>query len=119
MAGDVTIHWTVPPEVLGRNIGDYAQRLLAAVFDLSQYFAARMESWAKTNARWTDRTGNARQGLTSRAFRTAAAVTIVLWHSVEYGIWLEVAHAGVWGIILKTIEAHQQQFMRAVEGLMR
>jgi hypothetical protein len=119
MAGDVTIHWTVPPSVLGRNIGDYAQRLLSAVFDLAQYFAGKIESFAKQHAPWTDRTGNARQGLTARAFRTATAVTIVLWHSMAYGIWLEVAHAGVWGIILKTIEAHQQQFMRAVEGLMR
>jgi hypothetical protein len=119
MSSDVTIRWTVPPSVLGRNIGDYAQRLLSAVFDLSQYFAARIEAYAKARAIWTDRTGNARQGLTARAFRTATAVTIVLFGAVSYQIWLEVANAGRYGIILKALEAHYAPFMRAVEGLMR
>jgi hypothetical protein len=119
MSSDVTIRWTVPPSVLGRNIGDYAQRLLSAVFDLSQYFAARIESFAKARAPWTDRTGNARQGLTARAFRTATAVTIVLWHSMSYGIWLEVKNSGRFAAILPSLEAHYAPFMRAVEGLMR
>jgi hypothetical protein len=119
MSSDVTIQWVVPPSVLGRNVGDYAQRLLSAVFDLAQYFAGKIESFAKQHAPWTDRTGNARQGLTARAFRTATAVTIVLWHSMAYGIWLEVKNAGRFAAILPSLEQHYQPFMRAVEGLMR
>jgi hypothetical protein len=119
MAAPVTIHWTVPPSVLGKNIGDYAERVLSAVFDLAQMFAARIEAYAKANAPWTDRTGNARQGLTGRAFKTATAVTIVLFHSAAYGIWLEVANAGRFSIILKALEQSYQPYMRAIEGLMR
>ena len=115
----VTLHWTVPPSALQRGIGDYSVRLMNAVFDLATYFAARIESYAKQNAPWTDRTGNARQGLTARSFRTATAVSIILWHSVSYGIWLEVKNAGRFAVILPTLEAHYSPYMRAIEGLMR
>ena len=115
----VTLHWTVPPSVLQKGIGDYAARLMNAVFDLAQFFAAKIESHAKATAPWTDRTGNARQGLTARAFRTATAVSIILWHSVSYGIWLEVKNAGRFAVILPTLEAHYSPYMRAIEGLMR
>lgn len=115
----VSIHWTAPPIVLQRGIGEYGARLLDAVFDLAQFFAAKIETYAKQHAPWTDRTGNARQGLTARAFRTATAVSIILWHSVTYGIWLEVKNAGKFAAILPTLEAHYSQYMRAVEGLMR
>ena len=119
MAAPLTIRWTVPPEVLGRNIRAYADRLLAAVFDLSQFFAAKIEAYAKARAPWTDRTGNARQGLTARSFRTATAVTIVLFHTMDYGIWLEVANAGRFAIILRALESHYQSYMQAIQGLMR
>ena len=119
MSGDVTLVWTVPPSVLQKGIGDYAKRLLNAVFDLAQFFSARIEAYAKQHAPWQDQTGNARQGLTARAFRTATAVTIVLFHSMSYGIWLEVKNAGRFAIILKTLEAHYAPYMRAIEGLMR
>jgi hypothetical protein len=119
MAAPVTLHWQIPPSVLGKNIGDYADRVLRAVFDLSTFFAAKIEAYAKANAPWTDRTGNARQGLTARAFKTATAVTIVLFGTASYQIWLEVANAGRFAIILKTLEAHYGPYMRAIEGLLR
>jgi hypothetical protein len=93
--------------------------VLNAVFDLAQFFAARIEAHAKQSAKWVDRTGNARQGLTARAFRTATAVTIILWHSMWYGIFLEVKNAGRFAAILPTLEQNYSPFMRAVEGLLR
>ena len=119
MAAPVTLTWTIPPSALQRNIGSYAERLLNAVFDLATFFAAKIEAYAKQHAPWTDRTGNARQGLTARSFRTATAVSIVLFHSAAYGIWLEVKNAGRFAIILKTLEAHYSPYMRAIEGLLR
>lgn len=119
MAAPVTLHWQIPPSVLAKNIGNYAERVLSAVFDLATFFAARIESYAKANAIWTDRTGNARQGLTARAFKTATAVTIVLFGTVAYQIWLELSNAGRFAIILKALEAHYGPYMRAIEGLLR
>ena len=122
MAGSLltaSFRWEVPPSTLARQSEEYRRRLLEAVYQLGAVFAARIEAYAKRYARWTDRTGNARQGLTARAFRLAAGVTIVLWHSVAYGIWLEVAHAGRYAIILESLAQHYGPLMAALRQLVR
>jgi len=119
MAALASISWTIPPEALARGVGDYVERLLTAVVDLATFFAARMEAAAKATATWTDRTGNARQGLTGRAVKTAAGVIIYLFHQATYGIWLEVKNAGRFAVILRTMEAEYGALMSAIKGLMR
>lgn len=57
------------------------------------------EKFMKQNASWTDRTGNARAGLRAVASATLKSVQIDLFHSVPYGIWLEVRWAGRYSII--------------------
>jgi hypothetical protein len=119
MSQSISLVWHVPPSALARGIGNYVDRMLSAVFDLAQYFASRIEAFAKQQAPWSDQTGNARQGLTARAFRDATAVTIVLFHTMAYGIWLEVKNAGRYAIILRTLEAHYQPYMTAIGRLLR
>ncbi len=119
MNDGVRLVWNVPPATLGQNVGDYVKRVLSAVFDLATLFAAKIEAYAKANAKWTDRTANARQGLTARAFKDASTVTIILFHTMAYGIWLEIANAGKYAIILKTLEAHYGSYMQAIERLLR
>jgi hypothetical protein len=119
MTDSMRLVWHVPPPVLAKGIGEYPKRMLDAVFALAQYFAARIEAFAKQNAPWTDQTGNARQGLTARAFREATAVTIVLFGAVHYQIWLEVKNAGRYAIILRTLETHYAPYMQAIERLLR
>ena len=119
MAGIASVKWTIPPSTLARNLDGWVDRMLAAAFALAQVFAARIEAHAKTNAVWTDRTGNARQGLTARAFRSAAGFTIVLFHGMSYGIWLEVANAGRFAIIMKTLQNFYGPLMAALQSLVR
>jgi len=119
MAALASISWTIPPETLARSVGDYVERLLNAVVDLAGFFAARMESDAKAAATWTERTGNARQGLTGKAVKTATGVILYLFHQATYGIWLEVKNAGRFAVILRTMEAHYGPLMSAIKGLMR
>jgi hypothetical protein len=120
MAGSLltaSFRWYIPPASLARRTEDYRQRLLEAAYQLARVFAVRIEAYAKAQARWTDRTGHARQGLTARAFRTAAGVVIALWHQATYGIWLEVAHAGRYAIILEALEQHYGPLMAALRRL--
>jgi hypothetical protein len=117
MAAPAGIVWEIPPSVLAANTAAYAKRLYAAVVKLGQYFAQRLEGYAKANAPWTDRTGHARQSLVGRCVPTAAAVVIVLAGLAEYQIWLEVAHQGRWGIILQTMQAHYGEIMGALNRL--
>lgn len=117
MAGTVSFRWTTSPDVLARKVGDYGTRLLKACYALAQVFAAKIETWAKANARWVDRTGNARQGLTGRAFATATGVAIYLFGTVSYQIYLELAHQGRFGIILKAMQTHYGPLMQALQRL--
>lgn len=111
------LRWDIPPSVLAGKVGDYGERLLSAIYDLAQFFAGRIEAYAKANAPWTDRTGNARQGLTARAFRTATGVVLALFHQANYGVFLELKNAGRFAIIMKTLQTHYAPLMAAIRGV--
>ena len=51
--------------------------------------AKDMETFANQNAPWTDRTTDARQGLSGEPFAENGIVGASIVHSVPYGIWLE------------------------------
>lgn len=61
-------------------------------------------SYAKQNAPWQDRTGDARAGLDVDVSESGGAVYIQLYHQVDYGLWLEVIQNGRFAIIMPTLE---------------
>lgn len=94
-------------ETVQANMLTYATRVRLAVLAIADYLAPVLESYAKEHAPWTDRTGNARQGL--QGFVEEVSQTIVdiyITHRMSYGIYLEVAHAGRFSVIWPTIQAH-------------
>ena len=76
----------------------------AAVRVFAEQGAAKMRSSAQSNAKWTDRSGAARQRLNAYVSAMADGYRITLAHGVEYGIWLELAHEKRFAIIPQTIE---------------
>ena len=66
--------------------------------------ALKLQNSARKNARWTDRTGHARQRLTGDALVVSNGYKLRLAHGVDYGIWLELAHEKRFAIIMETIE---------------
>jgi hypothetical protein len=79
------------------------KRAIAGVFLRSQDDAI---NFAKPNAPWTDRTGNARSGLFTKVnvIDKGASFEMIVAHSVSYGIWLEVRFSGKYAIIKPTID---------------
>lgn len=62
------------------------------------------ESYMRTNAPWTDRTGNARNGLRAKhEDKPMESHELILYHTVPYGIWLEVRWSGKYAIIAPSI----------------
>ena len=81
--------------------------------------APKVQNYARANASWTDRTGNARQGLMGTYSKEGGSTHVItLTHSVPYGIWLEVRWAGRYGIINRTIQSEAPRIMRDLQGLM-
>lgn len=61
-------------------------------------------SYAKANAPWVDRTGDAREGLSVEVYSEGGDVILELFHTVDYGLWLEVIQNGNFAIIMPTLE---------------
>jgi hypothetical protein len=96
-----------------------ADKKMAKELDvIMQYNAPQVEASMKINAPWNDQTGNARQGLGARPFVEGSNHGIVLFHSVAYGIWLEVRFNQRYAIILPTIESYGPQVMEQCKGLL-
>ena len=88
---------------------------------MTAYYSLRGESYAKSKAKWKDRTGNARSGLSSSYeahLAESSTFTIDIYHRVPYGIWLEVRFNQKYAIINKTIEKTGKDFIQASNNLL-
>lgn len=88
---------------------------------ITTYHALRAETYAKLNASWTDRSGNARSKLTGEADNRGAAQghwEILLYHQMPYGIWLEIRWAGKYAIIQPTIRVEAPQYWQSAAEVM-
>jgi hypothetical protein len=94
------------------------QKAQAYLSRVTTYHALRAEAYARINAGWTDRTGNARQGLTAIARNSAGHHEIILYHTMPYGIWLEIRFAGRYGIIRGTIRHEAPEYFETARELL-
>lgn len=101
------------------NIAEFGAKLMGAVIATMAYNAPRAEEYMKSNAPWTDQTGNARGGLAARPYGSIAeqSAGIVLFHQVPYGIWLEVKQSGEYAIIEPTVQVFGPEVMGQLDDL--
>ncbi len=98
MAAEFT--WRIPPEqVLPRVFDNYSLRIRQAVETVMLRRAPEIEAWMKTNAPWTDRTGNARQTLHTQVVAALTEIALLMAHGMDYGISLETVSAGAYAIV--------------------
>lgn len=104
--------------------GSFFEKGYGAAFELAfeagvaatvRGMAAECERYMKDNAPWEDQTGDARDGLTAQAKFSFTKYTIVLFHTVDYGIWLEIRWDGKFAIIIPTIEAMGPELMARLD----
>ena len=74
-----------------------------------EHFEAQAPSvleYAMTNAPWEDRTGEARAGLGVEVYEEDGEIYLDLYHTVEYGLWLETIQNGRFATIMPTLEVY-------------
>lgn len=77
----------------------------------------------KTQAPWTDRTTNARSGLSATPDHEGSGAigftkhTITFAHAMDYGIWLEIANGGKYQIIMPTVLEVGKEIMNALNDM--
>lgn len=89
-----------------------SEHLLEQTEDILEDFAREVQEYAQANAPWADQTGAARAGLTADVYREDKAVILQLYHTVDYGLYLETIQAGRFAIIMPTLEAFSAEIMR-------
>lgn len=68
-------------------------------------------SQARDNAPWADRSGDAKAGLRVNVEKDNGDIVLTLFHTVEYGLWLEVIQSGRFATILPTLERYGKTVM--------
>jgi hypothetical protein len=95
----------------------FGPRVQAGMVAAANYTAPRAEAYMKSNAPWVDRTAAARNGLGTRVIVAPESVSIVLFHSVSYGVYLETRWGGKYAIIEPTIQITVPEFLAAIKRL--
>lgn len=91
-----------------KQMGERAQQ---AVLMYGKNQSKVLESYAKQNAPWTDRTTMARKSLRGDAEKTDSGVRISLAHGVDYGLWLELAKEKKYAIVMPTIQTKGKEVL--------
>lgn len=90
---------------LSGSLNFSGQSLGESVIDVLQDDAEMVLDYAQSNAPWADRSGLARSGLGVDVYRDGLDVSLVLYHTVDYGLWLETIQSGRFATIMPTLEA--------------
>lgn len=96
----MTLTWDVEPGEAMLSVYDEYERVQReAVLEVALYFAPLIEAWMKQNAPWEDKTGNLRQSLHAEVDQLVDSIVINFDYGLNYGAFLEFAHAGKYAII--------------------
>ena len=96
----------------------FAKKADIAIQLFAETNAKNLEKEAKQGRPWTDRTGDARKRLNGTVEKTSTGYRIVLAHGVDYGLWLELANEGKYGIVDKTMNLQAPLILSDMEGLL-
>jgi hypothetical protein len=102
---------------LTANINQFGLKAKRGMVAAANYAAPQIESWMKQNAPWTDQTGAARNGLRADVQTTTNSVAIVIYHSVPYGVFLEVRWGGKYAILRPALAYGTPVFAEALRRL--
>lgn len=86
------------------NLQRLLPRIDAAVDLVFDRYEPIAETFARTNAPWSDRTGNARQGLFAKHDSEPMVMhELTIYGTMPYTFWLEVKYSGKYAIIGPTM----------------
>lgn len=91
-------------DTLSKGLANFAFKTANGMAEAAQGLAEELVTYARNNAPWDDRTGAAREGLTSEVVLENESLEVNLFHTIDYGIWLEIRWGGKYAIIIPTIE---------------
>lgn len=120
MANKPGLNWT--SDTLTPNFGQSEARAIQYLTRTTEYYSLRVETFAKSKAKWTDRSSNARNSLAGSYVADVGASSsrfeITISHGMPYGIWLELRYGQKFAIINKTIDSQGKRFFDTANKVM-
>ncbi len=104
-------------EEVTKNLNAWGVNQRKEVVALAKNWAGQLEARAKLNRPWQDRTSNARNGLFGSTEVRGDTVYIRVAHSMEYGVFLELANDGRFAILKPTVSGAAAEVERAYRRL--
>jgi len=104
-------------DTLSKGMASFMFKSADGMAEIANDFADALVKYAQNNAPWKDRTTDARLGLQSAVTLENNSLEIDLYHTVEYGVWLEVRWGGKYAIILPTIETMGPRLFKAMNNI--
>lgn len=92
-------------------------KMVAAFGIYCETAAKKLETYAKKNRPWTDRSSRARETLTGTSeLLGGTSARVVLAHGVDYGVWLELAHEKKYAIVEPTVRLQSNEILKGLEN---
>lgn len=104
---------------LVKGIAEREIKTRAALGLYADTVAKKMETHAKSNKPWVDRTGRAKQSLNSSWKWVGDVARVELSHGVYYGIYLEFCNEKRYAIIKPTIDIISPQAIRGLNKILK
>lgn len=103
-----------PEDVWLAGFDEWAAKLELGLWTLLTRFEPEIDAWLKTNAPWTDRTGQARQTLHTEVELLIGEAALHLMHGKDYGLWLELKNQGRYAAVLPALDHFAPIIWKAV-----
>lgn len=104
-------------DTLSKGLASFCFKTMDAIADYANEFADELVDYAKEHAPWEDRSGEARAGLNTAVLVDNGELSIDLYHTVSYGIWLEIRWGAKFAIIIPTIEQMGPKLFEKMNGM--
>lgn len=93
-------------DTLTDGIAEASVEIPEMIHDRVLKVAIEALDFAKEQAPWEDRTGAAREGLDTDVSDDGDTIVWTMFHTVDYGIWLETIQNGRFSVIMPTLELY-------------
>lgn len=101
-------------DTIGTRLLVLEETIQARVRGVLDHYADEVEAYAQDNAPWEDRTGEARDGLTTEVQEGYHGLELILFNESDHGIWLEIAMSQRYQIIMPTLDRYGPEIMEAL-----
>lgn len=95
----------------------YPEKTREKIREVMEEFVDEAVEYMQANAPWEDQTGDAREGLSGAVESVGSMESLILYHTVDYGIWLEIRWGGRYAIVIPTLESMGPELMNRLEGI--